>query len=236
MQKNYREQLLEKNKPLHQVNDTYSLDWIESNLPKIDVNKDEYNELLRMVLEFKPWDKFNDNYYIDDQVVKCIHGKNHAVRVAINCLILNQIFKYSVNHDDLIYMALFHDCGRLNDNKDEGHGERSSAALGDYIKMGINIKNPAPIMYSISVHEKMYSEIELNYEYSISKEYVDLLKAADALDRYRFPRDDWWINDTYLKLIPNDLSRKIAMDIVVKSERMSLFDSSFSFDEVIRNI
>lgn len=237
MQKNYREQLLEKIKPAHQKNDEFSLQWLKQNLPNITkYNVDKYKEIIDLVDKIKPWEKFNNEFYVNPLVCECIHGRNHAIRVAIYCLVLNEIHQYGINPDVLIYMGLFHDCSRVDDNKDEGHGERSAQILKTYLLNGLRVNNHDRILYSISVHEKNYPQIEQDNEYKSSEVYVNILKTADALDRYRFPRDDWWIDNKFLKLYPDDLSKKIAVDLVLRSENQTLSDGYCNFDSIIKSL
>lgn len=87
-QKNLRKELLKENKPKHQANDFLSLSWILSNKPKFKINHNLQKEYLKYVLELKPWKLFKNKFYADKQVLKNIHGKNHATRVTINIFLL----------------------------------------------------------------------------------------------------------------------------------------------------
>jgi hypothetical protein len=51
---------------------------------------------------------------------------------------------------------------------------------------------------------------------------VDIVKTADALDRYRLPKLKWWINDSYLRCLPPDWIKRTAYDLVVASEYLCL--------------
>ena len=86
--KSLRDQLLEKVKPEHQNNDQESLDWIRLNKPNFDVLNSKIPEEIKRVTEIKPWDYFKDTFYFSKRTLRCIHGKNHAIRVAINILLL----------------------------------------------------------------------------------------------------------------------------------------------------
>lgn len=51
---------------------------------------------------------------------------------------------------------------------------------------------------------------------------TDLLKTADALDRYRMPRQRWWPRDEFLRVIPPPWLHRVAFDLVVETEMARL--------------
>ena len=54
------------------------------------------------------------------------------------------------------------------------------------------------------------------------KYIIDTLKTADALDRFRLPKSDWWPKDEYLVRIPSLGERIFAYNLVVRSEELAL--------------
>jgi hypothetical protein len=64
-------------------------------------------------------------------------------------------------------------------------------------------------------------------EYLKHKEIIDLLKTADALDRYRLPKLKWWINDDFVIVIPDESEKSFAYNLVINSEKnyLSINDS-----------
>lgn len=237
--KSLRDQLLEKVKPEHQNNDQESLDWIGLNKPNFNVSNSKISEEIKRMAEIKPWDYFRDDFYSSKQTSGCIHGKNHAMRVAINILLLyfESRPKKEIAINDLIYSALFHDCSRINDSKDVGHGERSSGLLKSRAVAGeIEIKDLKSVLSSIYFHDLNYEMIEGNPNYTQSKTLCDLLKTADSLDRYRFPRNDWWIDDKCLKIIPSDTLKNFAFNLSINSEQEKLTNSDVNYNKVITKI
>ncbi|MFC5800188.1 hypothetical protein [Streptomyces formicae] len=53
---------------------------------------------------------------------------------------------------------------------------------------------------------------------------TDLLKAADALDRYRLPKLKWWPSTAHLRVPQIEHLRAVAFDLVVWSEAAHLND------------
>ena len=49
-------------------------------------------------------------------------------------------------------------------------------------------------------------------------DYIEILKTADALDRFRLPKTKRWINTDYLTLIPGKNLINFAHYLVVSSE------------------
>lgn len=239
-QKNLRYSLLQKEKPKHQNNDLISLEWISSNKPFFgNVNKKILEKLLNKILKIKPWDYFVSEFYLNKEVLNCIHGRNHSIRVAINLLFLG--FQNKIPNDislnDLIYSGLFHDCSRINDNNDLGHGEKSAIIfLSNLEKEKIQVKNKSAIYSAIKFHDLDYKYFCNLKEYNKNKYLCDLLKTADSLDRYRFPRDDWWIDEKYLMILPNNITKNFAFDLCYLTEKQKLINGEADFEEIIQRI
>lgn len=51
---------------------------------------------------------------------------------------------------------------------------------------------------------------------------IDVLKTADALDRYRLPKLKWWIDDAQIKIVPSDDFKAFSFDLIIASERRFL--------------
>ncbi|MGW2199115.1 hypothetical protein ACWCSH_43130, partial [Streptosporangium sp. NPDC001682] len=58
---------------------------------------------------------------------------------------------------------------------------------------------------------------------------VDLLKAADCLDRYRLPLTHWWPDPSYLRITVPSWLHAVAFDLVVRSEQ-ARFDGATHHD------
>lgn len=218
-----RDLLLEKNKPKHQYNDKESVEWIKMYEPNFRFDRSKIEKELAAIREIekiRPWDLFENKFYFSKQVLKGIHGKNHAIRVAIYILLIYLSQKNrDIDIQDLVLCALFHDCSRTNDNSDEKHGESSARIFEKHAQEAkFDPKNLKRIIYAISFHDLDYNKILHKNSYIKNKDLCDLLKTADSLDRYRLPKTDWWIKNEYLKIIPNDFIKKIAFTLTSNTE------------------
>ncbi|MCX6753443.1 MAG: HD domain-containing protein [Candidatus Nomurabacteria bacterium] len=235
--KSYREQLLMKVKPKHQKNDVDSLNWIICNKPIFsDISKTKRRQYLQSIIKLEPWVYFNIKFYLSKEVACRIHGMNHAIRVAINVLLIAEERNLKISKLDLIYMGLFHDIGRVNDNRDDNHGERSLQLFDSLIKKNkIFVSDLGSISYGIKMHDVIQRETNITINQD-SSDFLNIIKTADALDRYRFPRIDWWINDSYLKLFPSDTLKDIAFEICVRSELEYIKRKKIDYDKIIKKL
>lgn len=231
-----RNLLQKKEKPVLQKNDLISLSWIKQNKPDFKSIKKQ-TKILKNLLLIKPWSRFNDGFYVKNEILNGIHGRNHAKRVAINivCLFFEKKLQGKVNINDLIYSALFHDCSRINDNKDENHGERSSFIFQQIINQ-FNIEDRVGVLISMKFHNYDRDTLLKNVKYKKNKLICDLLKTADSLDRYRFPRSDWWINDQYLDIIPSDNLKNFSFNLCSNSEMAQIKNRGVNYDSEIKKI
>jgi len=225
---NLRISLLQSKKPIHQFHDEISLDWIIKNKPKIFkknyILKDEF---IRKIDKIKPWEILSDDWFVNNLIRDGIHGFRHVCRVAIYSvsLVLNN-YKNTPKEeiDSLIFSGLLHDCRRENDSTDLGHGKKSAIWLSknqDLLPEYLLKFFPA-IRFSIYVHNDSYKNIRTLKNYQKFKKFVDVLKTADALDRYRFPRSDWWISPNFISLKPTIEEMAFAFDFVLISEKLFL--------------
>lgn len=224
--KNYRKELLEKEKPKHQFHDKMSLKWITNN--KFSDLKGIYKINSKFICEIervKPWEIIDVSWFSNGLVRDGIHGFRHACRVAVHAVSLAINNYHSVSKkelESLVFAGLLHDCQRKNDNADFNHGKRTAVWLSknknivpDYLD-----KFFLAIQFSISVHNDPYEQIVTHPAYKKFKFFVDILKTADALDRYRFPRSDWWISSEFISLQPSIQDMSFAFDLALKSEEL----------------
>ncbi len=141
-----------------------------------------------------------------------IHGQNHTKRVLLHILILCHLLNVSGKEKAMLCMAaIYHDLGRVHDNRDDKHGFRSKQIYeGD-------VKSPHPIIsFLIEYHSRMDSQglDEINNNPVLAKEkdlvikLYNIFKDADALDRIRLgPRD---LDIGYLRLPESKQLIKVA--------------------------
>ncbi|MEX0918405.1 MAG: hypothetical protein WDZ85_00320 [Candidatus Paceibacterota bacterium] len=229
---NLRQELLNKNKPRHQFHDSESLAWLAYNRPNYLLNQYQFERLLLKTIDReKPWVKCEDCWFTSDLIKDGIHGFRHVCRVAIYSILIALREKPTISREEinvLVYIALLHDCRRKNDNTDPRHGIRAVRWLykNRYLIPKDLTSFYQAIKFSIEVHNDNYSKIVENKNYKKFKFFVDILKTADALDRYRFPRTDWWICDKFIVLAPDQREMAFAYDFVLESESLFVFNKN----------
>ncbi|OGZ63890.1 MAG: hypothetical protein A3A98_01220 [Candidatus Staskawiczbacteria bacterium RIFCSPLOWO2_01_FULL_40_39] len=225
---NLREQLLNSPKPPHQFHDADSIEWLSLNrpefLPKIYKLKQSFVEIVERK---KPWERCNNDWFTNKLIRDGIHGFRHVCRVAIYSISLALQARPEISEQEieaLIFAALLHDCRRVNDNADFRHGVRAKEWLGKNNHILPKKLQPLykAIHFAIAVHNDQYDQIIRKVNYQKFKFFVDILKTADALDRYRFPREDWWLKNEFVVLIPNQQNMAFAYDLVLGCERLFL--------------
>lgn len=140
-----------------------------------------------------------------------LHGMNHTARVLINSLLIAQEMGCLEDNELelLSFAAIFHDCGRLSDDIETGHGERSSKIMlkSDIVKDRFDDEELELLSAVITCHdmpdEKGYDFIESHisiFYQDAAKIIYDILKDADALDRYRLCGYRYEFDFNYLRL------------------------------------
>jgi len=214
--------------PDHQVMDQTTLEWITENRPAGPAAPGLPDRLLILVPEA--------TWFVHAELVDSIHGARHNGRVSLLVSLLAR--QTGLDGDEtaaLCAAAAVHDCRRHNDRDDPGHGQRAAAWL---------MANPGPVttalrrhvprrllgsaVIAIALHDIPYESFtdQQTADYERCRPMVDLLKAADALDRYRLPLRRWWPDLTRLRVqIPTWLP-PLSHDLVVASERARLDGAS----------
>ncbi|MFB8198806.1 hypothetical protein [Kitasatospora purpeofusca] len=157
-----------------------------------------------------------------------IHGVLHGARVAA-------LLQLLAHHHDvepararaLAAAAACHDCRRLDDRADPGHGKRAADwlnARGHLVTAALGAPPTPEAVTAVALHDIPHeafngSETEAHRRHRLA---VDLLKAADALDRCRLPLTRWWPDLRRLRLPIPDWAPPLAHDLVVRSERARL--------------
>lgn len=220
--KSLRQLAEEGNLPIHQNIDSVTLDWIKKNKPNNLINVD-----CSKVIESVNIDEISrltpiSSWFTSVNKINSLHGKRHLMRVAIYTMYLTSNMKSIVKRNSVTLAALLHDIRRETDKGDEGHAKRGVSWYLDnkdeiYASLNINEIDDNIVIELIEQHEKM-SDKDSNL--------LNILKTADALDRYVQPKKKWWINEDYLNLKPSVELKSFAFDLVVKSEERYLNGSS----------
>lgn len=133
-----------------------------------------------------------------------------------------------------VIMASLHDIGRMNDRKDEQHGLRSAEyyrnILSGQRKYDRYKKYTDIIYYVIANHNTCQSSGIFEYDM-----YLNILKIADALDRFRLQRVEWWPNGRLMpfKFLNHFMER---FKIFTCRTEIDLASSDRSFDDVLNTI
>ena len=93
-----------------------------------------------------------------------IHGILHNLRVCLYSFYLGN--KYNVDENLMklaIYAALYHDIGRVDDSKDDEHGERSAMLL-PRLRLDVTEEELKMLQVAIKCHSLRDSEFEKNIE------------------------------------------------------------------------
>jgi hypothetical protein len=127
--------------------------------------------------------------YLNSNLYYSLHGITHTARVMLYSLIISKLL--NIKYELPVFIASIHDIRRLNDRGDKEHGKRA----GEYFLSNFNknyndfASKKDIIYYSLCNHNNI--EYSNNFEINF---YLDLLKTADALDRFRLPKEKWWCN------------------------------------------
>ncbi|MCD6270510.1 hypothetical protein J7J23_01880 [bacterium] len=221
---NLRTALLRTEKPRHQFYDWDSLKWLFSHKPKNLLKKNKINsKLLDAVDSLRPWEKCDDKWFLNSLTKDGIHGFRHACRVSIHALSFALTYDKKISKDELeaiMFTGILHDCRRKNDNADSLHGIRTAEWLTKHANiLPVHVLSFLPAMkFAISVHNDSYQNIKKRKDYKKFKFFVDVIKVADAVDRYRFPRSDWWFSQHFIVLPVSTQKMSFAFDLAAISE------------------
>ena len=205
--------------------DPDTLGWITRNRPPFTSVPPRLPPQVVMLVPDIAW-------FADAHLADSLHGIRHNARVSLLASILAD--GHGLDRDHTLALraaAAVHDCRRRNDRDDPGHGQRAAtwfttnagivtAALGHRVP-------PTPLMQAtlaIGLHDVPYEAFTAAQDnaYRQAPHLVDLLKAADAMDRYRLPLTRWWPDPSRLRITVPDRLHPLAFDLVVRSEKARL--------------
>ncbi|MFF4520449.1 hypothetical protein [Streptomyces bluensis] len=215
-----------KQLPHHQFVDHATVRWIEENRPHlVDGAPTKIRETTRALLRRAA---IPTDWLAEPRLRDSLHGVRHAMRTAALAALLAETT--GLDEPDtaaLIVAAAVHDCRRLHDKDDRGHGARAAQWLTshtDLIWEHFHVPATAPAVAqaatSVRLHDVPYAAFtaEDEADYSGARKISDLVKAADALDRYRMPKLSWWPDPQHVRVEAFDQLRAAAFDLVLWSE------------------
>ncbi|MFH8474813.1 hypothetical protein [Streptomyces sp. NPDC018000] len=220
--------------PLHQHMDHATIAWISDNRP--DLPPSSAPVLRAQSKELLAHGGLPTRWWADPRLYTSLHGVRHAMRTAALAAVLAEA--NGLNDDDtatVILAAAVHDCQRHHDQDDRGHGARAAlwlAANADTVwgRFGL-IASPRRIVQAataVRLHDVPYKAFTADdkTDHARAERITDVVKAADALDRYRLPKLKWWPDAWYVREPALDELRGLAFDLVLVSERSYLAGSS----------
>lgn len=219
-----------KQLPHHQYTDPATVEWIKAHRP--DFPETPQPRLRAVSQRLLGHAAIPAVWLAEPRLWHSLHGVRHAIRTAALAAMLAEAS--GMGEDDtavLVLAASVHDCRRLHDKNDPGHGHRAatwltenSEAVWDHFRIRVTPQAVEQAATAVRLHETPYTAFTAadRADHSRAEHITDLLKAADALDRYRLPKLSWWPDSAHLRAPAfNDL-RATAFDLVVRSETAHL--------------
>ncbi|WP_256178064.1 hypothetical protein [Kitasatospora aureofaciens] len=207
--------------PDHQYLDQHTLTWIAGHRPT--------GPGVRATMPHRPVLLVpDDSWFASPAVIDSIHGSRHNARVALLVQLLAH--HHGLDHGSALALAAAaacHDCRRHHDRDDPGHGQRAARWLAgnlDTVAAAFGKTVTAETITAVYLHDHPYDAFtdDQARAYRRSSLLVDLLKAADALDRYRLPLARWWPDLSRLRVAVPAWLLPIAFDLVLHSEQARL--------------
>jgi hypothetical protein len=161
-----------------------------------------------------------------------IHGIRHGARVSL--LVHRLAREHWLDERQSTALAVgaaIHDCRRRNDRSDNGHGNRAAdwltrhhATVTEKLGPHLSAALLEQVATAVALHDVPYSAFTPAQRdaYQRARPLVDLLKAADCLDRYRLPLTRWWPDASQLRVDVPSWLYPLAFDLVVHSEQARL--------------
>jgi hypothetical protein len=233
--------------PPFQRMDRETVRWIRANQPAFPEGADLQLPALdpAVVNTLDRAAAIRSTWYAEPDLFDSLHGIRHALRTAVNGALLARLHGIPIEDQvALVIAAAIHDCRRRHDQDDPGHGDRAAAWLSDnhhkvayHFQTGITI-GLRRMQAALRLHEVPYAHFSPPDRAAPARTrlLVDLLKTADALDRYRQPKLKWWPDVQFLRLVPPANVARLAYELVCDSEqaRLSGVDSASSVVEALK--
>ncbi|WP_329570104.1 hypothetical protein [Kitasatospora sp. NBC_01266] len=223
-----------KELPHHQFTDAVTVEWIKANRPDFPVAwPPPLRPTTKALIESAA---IPTRWLAQPQLADSIHGHRHGLRTAVLAALLADW--YGLNESDaaaVVIAAAVHDCQRHHDKGDPGHGGRAAvwlAANADLVWTHFR-RRPSPsevirAAIAVRLHEVAYEAFTADdrVDHTRNRQICDLVKVADALDRFRLPKLSWWPNARYVREPAFGQLEPLAFDLVVTSEAAFLAGAS----------
>lgn len=206
-----------------QMMDKKTLKWLfQTAKPKKTEITDIYPKYISVSDTLYEKYKPRSEWFAKKEILGSIHGIRHVFREIILAGVLYQLYSPNFELSDLLLCSLVHDLRRINDNVDEGHGKRAAEWLLFNQSNFSPIHNLEMCLDAVSNHDVLTTE-------NLSNELLKYLKAADALDRYRQPKEKWWPKKEYFLIEIDDSLLEFAKYFTYVTEAICLDMSSDNY-------
>ena len=152
---------------------------------------DFYPELFDRIIELEP----RKEYFTAES---SIHGTSHTRRVMCWTLIIAIESGYIQEGKTAFLAALMHDTARTNDGKCDDHGlwavEKKWSLFKPLFELFVQSESDFQAIADSCIYHSKWKEAPQNHPHLIS---INILKDADALDRFRLGED--YFNKKYLR-------------------------------------
>lgn len=211
--------------PAHQVMDQVTLGWIVDNRP---ANFDAAPSFPRPGVMLVP----PRSWFAAGRLADSLHGIRHNARVSLIAALLAE--EHGLEGDDVTALCAagaVHGCRRRDDRSDAGHGQRAASWFlhhTDTVTEAMSRPVPPAVLHraaeAIAVHDVPHDDFTASQQraYQAAPHLVDVLKAADCLDRYRLPLRRWWPDLARLRIPVPDWLPPAAFALVARSEQAAL--------------
>lgn len=219
-----------------QILDKETIEWIRKKQETVTINAQ------RDVTKFVPLKKSflfkmapRDEWFANNSRVKSIHGKSHALRAILFSYIICCLENVR-DYEKYLVAAALHDIKRISDNLDIRHAERASKWFIEnkflFEKYNFSELEIKEIAYAIKYHDTDYNLIPRGILSKYEK-IINVIKCADALDRFRLPKKKWWPKKYYFKIkIPLKLF-SFSKEFFYDTERLIIEKSFSPIDSVL---
>ncbi|MEU3497648.1 hypothetical protein ABZ747_29670 [Kitasatospora cineracea] len=209
--------------PDHQVMDRPTLAWIADQRPGGPGARPRLPHPATPLVPDPSW-------FARPETATSLHGVLHGARVAV----LVQFLAVGLGPDRVLALAAAaacHDCRRHSDRTDPGHGARAAHWLTQHPTCLSSAFGHVPgpeAVTAVALHDVPHHAFTADQRaaYHRHRTAVDVLKAADALDRYRLPATRWWPDLPLLRLRVPAWAPLLAHDLVVGTEQARLDGAS----------
>lgn len=135
--------------------------------------------------------------------------------------------------DPFMVAASIHDLRRSVDMREDSHGLNASKWFlkNKHLFKGLSKKEIDSIVFAVSHHDIYSNEKILDKE---GIKLFNILKAADALDRFRLPKKEWWPNQKFISIKLSNKFLEFAKNFVIQTEKDRLAGMDI-IEAIIRN-